>query len=133
MKQDEMIAMLKRVIKENQNYTTWTVSTPHLMQLVNNAIELEREEGEERMNPTDKYEQIKDIKRLNPVQQEAMVLKHEQEIKDIAKHLLALNKKEKKEWVGLTDEEKQAAYIIVDGWSNCVNFIEKTLREKNNG
>ena len=38
----------------------------------------------------------------------------------------------KKEWVGLTDEEKQAAYIIVDGWSNCVNFIEKTLREKNN-
>ena len=83
------------------------------------------------MNPSDKYEQIKDIKRLNPVQQEAMVLKHEQEIKDIAKHLLALNKKEKKEWVGLTDEEKQAAYIIVDGWSNCVNFIEKTLREKN--
>jgi mevalonate kinase len=43
MKQDEMIAMLKRVIKENQNYTTCTVSTPHLMQLVNNAIELERE------------------------------------------------------------------------------------------
>ena len=34
-------------------------------------------------------------------------------------------------WVGLTDDEKQAAYIIVDGWSNCVNFIEKTLREKN--
>ena len=43
MKQDEMIVMLRRVIKENQNYTTWTVSTPHLMQLVNNAIELERE------------------------------------------------------------------------------------------
>ena len=37
----------------------------------------------------------------------------------------------KKEWVGLTDDEKQAAYIIVDGWSNCVNFIESTLREKN--
>ena len=34
-------------------------------------------------------------------------------------------------WVGLTDDEKQAAYIIVDGWSNCVNFIEKTLRDKN--
>ena len=83
------------------------------------------------MNPTDKYEQIKDIKRLNPVEQEAMVLKHEQEIKDIAKHLLALNKKEKKEWVGLTDDEKQAAYIIVDGWSNCIGFIEKTLRDKN--
>ena len=83
------------------------------------------------MNPSDKYEQIKDIKRLNPVQQEAMVLKHEQEIKDITKHLLKLNKKEKKEWVGLTDDEKQAAYIRVDAWSNCVNFIESTLREKN--
>ena len=43
MKQDEMIVMLRRVIKDNQNYTTWTVSTPHIMQLVNNAIELERE------------------------------------------------------------------------------------------
>ena len=41
--------------------------------------------------------------------------------------------KAQRPWVGLTDDEKQAAYIIVDGWSNCVNFIEKTLREKNNG
>ena len=71
-----------------------------------------------------------------------MVLKHEQQINDLAEHLLERKqsltptmefKKEKKEWVGLTDDEKQAAYIIVDGWSNCVNFIEKTLREKNNG
>ena len=83
------------------------------------------------MNPTDKFEQIQIYKRLNPIELEAMVLKHEQEIKDIAKHLLALNKKEKKEWVGLTDDEKQAAYIIVDGWSNCIGFIEKTLRDKN--
>ena len=69
-----------------------------------------------------------------------MVLKHEQQINDLAEHLLERKqsltptmefKKEKKEWVGLTDDEKQAAYIIVDGWSNCVNFIEKTLREKN--
>ena len=37
------------------------------------------------MNPTDKFEQIQIYKRLNPVEQEAMVLKHEQEIKDIAK------------------------------------------------
>ena len=67
-----------------------------------------------------------------------MVLKHEQQIKDLAEHLLELKQsmefnKEKKEWVGLTDEEIEAAYIIVDGWSNCVNFIEKTLREKNSG
>ena len=42
------------------------------------------------MNPSDKYEQIKDIKRLNPVGLEAMVLKHEQQIKDLAAHLLEL-------------------------------------------
>ena len=41
--------------------------------------------------------------------------------------------KEKKEWVGLTDKEKQDAYLKIDGWDNCVNFIEETLREKNNG
>ena len=39
--------------------------------------------------------------------------------------------KEKKEWVGLTDDEKQAAYIILDGGSNFIHFIESTLREKN--
>ena len=42
------------------------------------------------MNPSDKYEQIKDIKHLNPVELEAMVLNHEQQIKDIAAHLLEL-------------------------------------------
>ena len=42
------------------------------------------------MNPSDKYEQIKDIKHLNPVELEAMVLKHEQQIKDLAAHLLEL-------------------------------------------
>ena len=42
------------------------------------------------MNPSDKYEQIKDIKRLNPVELEAMVLNHKQQIKDIAAHLLEL-------------------------------------------
>ena len=44
---------------------------------------------------------------------------------------IKLSMRPQRTWVGLTDEEKQAAYIIVDGWSNCVNFIEKTLREKN--
>jgi len=41
-------------------------------------------------NQSDKYEQIKDIKHLNPVEIEAMVLNHEQQIKDIATHLLEL-------------------------------------------
>jgi hypothetical protein len=44
------------------------------------------------MNPSDKYEQIKDIKRLNPVELEAMVLNHAQQIKDIATHLLELKR-----------------------------------------
>ena len=69
-----------------------------------------------------------------------MVLKHEQQINDLAEHLLERKqsltptmefKKEKKEWVGLTDDEKQAAYIILDGGSNFIHFIESTLREKN--
>jgi hypothetical protein len=36
-------------------------------------------------------------------------------------------------WVGLTDKEKQDAYLKIDTWDNCVNFIEETLREKNSG
>jgi len=44
------------------------------------------------MNPSDKYEQIKDIKRLNPVELEAMVLNHAQQMKDIAAHLLELKR-----------------------------------------
>ena len=92
------------------------------------------------MNPSDKYEQIKDIKRLNPVELEAMVL---QEIKDIAKHLRALNKKEKKEWVGLTDEDfrkladKHLFYqpedYEVSGVFALARAIEAKLKEKNNG
>ena len=34
-------------------------------------------------------------------------------------------------WVGLTDDEKQEAYLKIDAWNNCVNWIESTLREKN--
>jgi hypothetical protein len=43
MNQDEVLATLHRVVAENMNYTTWTVSTPHLVALVNLAIEQERE------------------------------------------------------------------------------------------
>jgi hypothetical protein len=34
---------LHKVVQENKQYTTWTVSTPHLVALVNLAIEQERE------------------------------------------------------------------------------------------
>ena len=43
MTQDEIIALLHKVIAKNQNFTTWTVSTPHLIALVNQAVEAERE------------------------------------------------------------------------------------------
>jgi len=43
MTQDQVIQMLHKVVAENQNYTTWTVSTPHLVELVNRAIKAERE------------------------------------------------------------------------------------------
>jgi len=43
MTQDEVIMALRKVVEENTHYTTWTVSTPHLVLLVNLAIEKERE------------------------------------------------------------------------------------------
>ena len=43
MTQDEVIKALRQVVEENTHYTTWTVSTPHLVLLVNLAIEHERE------------------------------------------------------------------------------------------
>jgi len=43
MTQDQVIEVLRKVIAENSNFTTWTVSTPHLVALVNHAVEAERE------------------------------------------------------------------------------------------
>jgi hypothetical protein len=43
MTQDEIIKALRQVVEENTHYTTWTVSTPHLVLLVNLAIEQERD------------------------------------------------------------------------------------------
>jgi len=41
--QDEILEALHKVVHENKHYTTWTVSTPHLVALVKLAIEHERE------------------------------------------------------------------------------------------
>jgi hypothetical protein len=41
--QDEILEALHKVVQENKHYTTWTVSTPHLVALVKLAIEHERE------------------------------------------------------------------------------------------
>jgi hypothetical protein len=43
MTQDEILEALHKVVRENTHHTTWTVSTPHLVLLVNLAIKKERE------------------------------------------------------------------------------------------
>ena len=95
------------------------------------------------MNPSDKYEQIKDIKRLNPVELEAMVLNHAQQIKDIAAHLLELKSLvtpmmefKRREWVGLTVNEtlySNTNYLekSAEAWHGGVAWAEAKLREKN--
>jgi ribosomal protein L11 len=49
MTQDEIIDELLDVVANNQQFTTWTVSTPHLVELVNRAInrELEKKQPEQ--------------------------------------------------------------------------------------
>lgn len=43
MTQDEILKELHSVIAGNQQFTTWTISTPHIVELVNRAIKKERE------------------------------------------------------------------------------------------
>ena len=43
MKQDEILGTLRQVIASNQQFTTWTVSTPHIMELIRICVEQERE------------------------------------------------------------------------------------------
>ena len=89
------------------------------------------------MNPSDKYEQIKDIKHLNPVELEAMVLNHEQQIKDLAAHLLELKSLvtpmmefKRREWVGLTGDEIED--LPKGGtWWEAIKAAEEILKEKN--
>ena len=38
---------------------------------------------------------------------------------------------QKKEWVGLTDDEKHDCYLKIDVWSRCVEAVESKLKEKN--
>ena len=37
----------------------------------------------------------------------------------------------KREWVGLTEDERQEAYYKIDTWDACVDFVESKLKEKN--
>ena len=38
---------------------------------------------------------------------------------------------DEREWEGLTEGEKREAYLKVDLWRECVDFIETLLKEKN--
>ena len=58
MKEQEILAKLHHIIAANQQFTTWTVSTPHIVALVNYAIEEERKAAQERIDALyDMYEQ----------------------------------------------------------------------------
>ena len=37
----------------------------------------------------------------------------------------------RREWVGLTEEEKYDCYLKIDVWSRCVEAVEAKLKEKN--
>jgi len=73
---------------------------------------------------------------LNP-----MVLKHDQQIKDIAKHLLELKQYmefKRHEWIGLADDEKAYSntnYLgkSAEAWHGGVEWAEAKLKEKNGG
>jgi hypothetical protein len=43
MTQEEIVKSLKEIVAQDIGYTTWTISTPHLVSLVNKAIAIERE------------------------------------------------------------------------------------------
>jgi hypothetical protein len=44
MNQEQVLAELRTILANKQEYTTWTVSTPHLVALVNVFVQVEREE-----------------------------------------------------------------------------------------
>ena len=37
----------------------------------------------------------------------------------------------RREWVGLTEDEKHDCYLKIDVWSRCVEAIEAKLKERN--
>jgi hypothetical protein len=62
MTQDEVIKELHNVIAGNQQFTTWTVSTPHLVELVNRAVKAEREAIAQMVEPWLLPEYVKKIR-----------------------------------------------------------------------
>jgi hypothetical protein len=42
-------------------------------------------------------------------------------------------KRLRREWVGLTEDEKHDCYLKIDIWSRCVEAVEAKLKAKNGG
>ena len=72
---------------------------------------------------------------MNLIELEAMLLNHEQQIKDLAKHLVELQRYmefKRREWVGLTGDEIET--LPKGGtWWEIIRATEEILKEKNNG
>jgi len=123
------------------------------------ATTFEREAMREKLDAA-----LGDLDHMNSIELEAMALKHEQQIKDIAKHLLELKQLvtpmmefkqptkifgpnleqtlnasgfyRKKEWVGLTYDEKAYSntnYLgkSAEAWHGGVEWAEAKLKESN--
>jgi hypothetical protein len=60
-----------------------------------------------------------------------VVARYEKEILELKRLVTPMMEFKRREWVGLTDAEKQEAYIKIDTWDACVSFIEAKLKEKN--
>jgi hypothetical protein len=43
MTRDEVVSLAREALKHDPGYAAWTLSTPHLEMIVNNAIKAERE------------------------------------------------------------------------------------------
>ena len=98
------------------------------------AATFEREAMREKLDAA-----LGDLDHMNSIELEAMALKHEQQIKDIAKHLLELQQYmefKRREWVGLADDEKAYSntnYLgkSAEAWQGGVEWAEAKLKEKN--
>ena len=76
-----------------------------------------------------------DLDHMNLIQLQEMVLHHAQQIKDIAKHLLELQRYmefKRREWVGLTGVEVNHIFAANVGYpERMIKEVEAKLKDKN--
>ena len=60
-----------------------------------------------------------------------LAVKHEKEIQELKRLVTPMMEFKRREWVGLTEEEKHDCYLKIDVWSRCVEAVEAKLKEKN--